>query len=354
MTWYEVKHLNGKVDYSYGDSEKQVLFDYISHGEWELRIREWRPKKLDYKSLRTFYTELHNALNSGLQLSEAISHLAMSSTNSIISDVCKALLGELNKGIDLNEALEKLTTSSAAPYCQLINSKGTREDCEKSLSVSIDQLKALLDWSQRLLKAIVYPFCVIQIALIILIVNHALQQQGKESFLFTLSKDIAIYLLCSLLQLASIRSLYLGQACYWLEKLSRSFRLTKLFTLLSTSRQTGLSLQQALLRMPDYFQYQPIKQEIYQAYYCLRLGQHYSSSFPSHWFPKASAIAMHSAEQGGNIERALLLAATEHQKQWHKHISFLEKLIPALCLFIAGSVVASALVSIYLPLLEVP
>ena len=352
MPWYKIKHLNGKIDYQYELSESKVLFNYINRGCWQISISEWKPKQLDYKSLQTFYEEIQSALHSGLQLNQAVSHFALSSAHPTIANTSKAILSELEKGTLFNEALSKLTQASVTPYCQLLNSQGSREDCEKSLSMSITQLKSLLDWSQRLLKAIIYPFSIIQIALIILIANRTLQQKTEDLYFFDLMNDLIIYSLCSAIQVVIIRSLHQGQACYWLEKYSSNFRLTKLFSLLSTTRKTGITLQHSLKNMPEYFQHSPIKEEIYQVYYTLRLGKNYATSFPAYWFPRESAIALHSAEKDGDIERALILAAKEHEKRWQKNIALLEKLIPAVCLLIAGGFVASALVALYAPLIE--
>lgn len=353
MPWFKIKHINGNVDFKYGDSEQEILFDAIRKGHWQITISEWTPKKFDYKSLQTFYEEIQSALQSGLQLNQAISHFALSSYNVRMANISQAILGELERGTTFNDALSKLTQNSAAPYTKLLNSQGTREDCEKSLSVSIHQLNSLLEWSQRLLKTLVYPFSVIQIALIILIVNSTLQEESSDAYLTDLILNISVYVICSIIQIGVIRSLHQGHACHWLEKYSRNFRLTKLFSLLSTVRKTGSTLQQALKNMPDYFQYFPIKHEIYSAYYTLRLGKNYAETFPTHWFPNESAIALHSAGQDGDIERALVLAAKEHEKRWQKNISILEKIIPAICLMIAGSAVATALVSLYAPLIEI-
>jgi len=353
MPWFKITHINGKVDYKYGDSEQEILFHTISKGYWQIAISEWTPKKFDYKSLQIFYEEIQSALQSGLQLNQAIAHFALSSSNSRIASISQAILGELERGTTFNDALSKLTQNSAEPYTQLLNSQGTREDCEKSLSVSIHQLKSLLEWSQRLLKTVIYPFSVIQIAFIILIVNRILQDQSTGAYLASLKVNLSIYAIFSIIQIGVIRSLHQGHACYWLEKYSNNFRLTKLFSLLSTIRRTGLTLQQALKNMPGYFQHLPTKNEIYTAYYTIRLGKNYAETFPLHWFPNESSIALHSAEQDGDIERALVLAAKEHEKRWQKNISILEKFIPALCLVIAGSVVATALVSLYTPLMEI-
>jgi protein transport protein HofC len=354
LPWYKIKHQNNKVDYRHGISESKILFDYIKDGHWQISITHWNPKRLDYKALQTFYEEIQSALHSGLQLNQAITHFALSSTHPTIGTASKAILSELEHGVLFNEALHNLTKSAAAPYCHLLNSHGTREDCEQSLTVSIDQLKTLLDWSKRLLKAIIYPFCIIQIALIIMIVNRIFRSTSMGNYVFEFISDLSIYTVCSAIQLVIIHSLYRGHACYWLEKYSSTFRLTKLFSLLSTTRKTGLTLQQAIKRMPEYFQYAPMKQEIYTVYYTLCLGNNYAASFPKLWFPNQSAIALHSAEQDGNIERALILAKIEHEKHWQKNISLLEKLIPAVCLFIAGGFVTSALISLYAPLLEMP
>jgi protein transport protein HofC/type IV pilus assembly protein PilC len=354
MPWYRIKHKDGSLDYQHSQSENDLTFERIKNKDWEISITEWKPKKLDYKALLIFYKEIQSALDSGLQLNQAVSHLALSSTHSGLATISKAILSELERGTLFNEALAKLTNQAASPYCQLINSQGTREDCEKSLVISITQLNTLLNWSQRLLKSIAYPFSIIQVALIILIINRSLQSKPATEEWLELTADLTLYLFCSSIQLLIIRSLYKGDACHWLEKYSSNFRLTKLFSLLSTTRKTGTSLQNALKNMPEYFNYKPTRLEILTVFYKLRLGQSYAMSFPEHWFPRESAIALHSAEQDGDIERALILASKEHEKRWQKSVSLLEKLIPALCLFVAGGFVTSALVALYAPLLETP
>lgn len=353
MPWYKIKHHNGRVDYRQAPSENSLVYGLMQQGLWRLSVIQWAPKKLDYKSLHTFFTELQSALQSGLQLNQALSHLALSPTKNNLSIMCKAILSQLEQGTTFNDALSTLTKPAASPYCQLLNTQGTREDCNKSLSLSIFQLNALLEWSQKLLKTLIYPFSIIQIALIILITNKALQTKSADNLFLSLLDEITVYLLCSTIQLFTVRSLYLGNACYWLERYSQAFRLTKLFSLLSTTRQSGLPLQEAIKGMPEYFQHPCIKAEILGVYYTLRLGKNYAESFPVHWFPKESAIALHSAGQDGDIERALNMATREHEKRWQSTISLLEKLIPALCLFIAGGVVASALVTLYAPLMNI-
>ncbi|MCB5162771.1 type II secretion system F family protein [Marinomonas algarum] len=354
MPWYHIK-LQGKTsDYRYADEVNTLFYEYAKQGLWHLSATRWHPKKFDYKSLNVFYKELQSALGSGLQLNEALEHFSSSNSHKNMGKISQALLSELEYGVSFNNALSKLTLPLAQPYCYLLNANGTREDCDKSLSLSISQLDSLLNWSQRLLKALIYPFSIMQIALLILIANRALQSTSDVPLFIQLIGDSVLYTLFSFAQLLTINSLNKGGACYWLERFSQNFRLTKLFSLLSTTRATGITLQQAVKTMSSYFQHEPTKREILGVYYTLKLGKHYSESFPPHWFPRESAIALHSAEQDGDIERALTLAESQHERQWQSNIALLEKLIPALCLIIAGGVVASALVTLYAPLMEVP
>ena len=353
MPWYKVQYQNGSVDYRHTLSKSKLVFDCVRNGHWDASISEWKAQKLDYLLLKTFYEEIQSALHSGLQLNQAISHFAQSEDQAKIAPISSAILGQLHEGVPFNDALARLTQSTAAPYCQLLNSQGSREDCEKSLAMAIHQLDTLLEWSKRLLKTLIYPFSIIQLALIILIVNRALQPTEPTHTQLSLLYDLMLYFVCSGIQLVILHRLHQGHACHWLEKCSQTFRLTKLFSLLSTTRKTGITLQDALKIMPDYFDHQPIKQEIQRAYFTLRLGKNYAASFPKAWFPGGAAIALHSAEKDGDIERALILATKEHEKRWQKSISLLEKLIPAICLLIAGGAVAAALVTLYAPLLEI-
>ncbi|KZN13247.1 type II secretion system F family protein [Marinomonas sp. TW1] len=353
MTWFKVMLQDKHEEVYQADSEAELVLTLIPHGKWPIDIEEWQPTYLNYASLLTFYKEIDSALQSGLQLTEAIEHLALASRTDTLTAINKALLSELNKGKSFNLTLSSLCLNIAVPYCQLINAKGSREDCQQSLTASILQLTSLLDWSNRIFKAILYPFCIIQIALVMSFVNQFWQLESDQNIIAMLPMSF-VYAVTSLGQFYTLLSLHNGRACFWLEKISATFRLTKIFSLLSTARKTGTTLQQTLQQMHLYLNHSATIDETLFAYYQLKLGRNYAESFPNHWFPDEAAIALYSAEQDGDLDRALFIAAKKHEQDWQKKIHFLEKLIPALCLLIAGSFVASALVSIYAPLLNLP
>ncbi|BFM48092.1 secretion system protein [Marinomonas sp. THO17] len=350
MPWYQVKIANQKEEIHYAKSAASLTFQFIRQKQWHVQICPWRPHYLNYATLLLFYQEIQSALTSGLQLHEAIKHLSMSSRNRNICLINKALLSELNKGRSFNNLLASLSLTMAAPYCQLINTKGTREDCIQSLTVSIQQLNGLLNWSQRLLKACAYPFCVIQIALVIALTNTYWQTPDDNNMVLAMAKPTLSYLVTCTAQIYLIFILRNGTACFWLEKISPTFRLAKIFSILSNARKTGNSLQQSLLNLHTFLTNQNCIDQSLEIYYQLKLGQSYVDSFPESWFPGESHIALHSAEQDGDLERALQLAARKHENHWQQKIIFLEKLIPAVCLMIAGSFVANTLIAIYQPL----
>lgn len=350
MPWYQIKIANQEDEIHQAESAEEIIFHFINQRQWRIKILPWRPKYLNYRSLLSFYQELQSALTSGLQLHEAIKHLSLSSHHHNLCQINKALLSELSKGNAFNPLLASLTLPMAAPYCQLINAKGTREDCIQSLQVSTQQLETLLDWSQRLLKACAYPFCVIQIALIIAMANRYWQTSEEPTLLYHMTNLILSYLATCAVQLYLIVILHNGKACYWLEKISPTFRLAKIFGILSTARKTGNSLQHTLLNLHHFLSNRSSIEQSLSIYYQLKLGYSYVDSFPKSWFPDESHIALHSAEQDGDLERALQLAARKHESQWQQKIKLLEKLIPAICLLIAGSFVANALIAIYQPL----
>lgn len=351
MPWFKVKERNGETYYLHSFSKEKVFHEFICHQKWGVEIISWTPKKLDYKSLLLFYEELYNALQSGVQLKEAIVHLSSFSSKPNIAIICKALISELNKGKQLNTILTELVESTAEPYCKLINTNATKEACLVSLQISINQLTMLLKCTKRLLKSILYPFFLIQLSLIILIANSILTNQTNDDVI-SLSSIIGLYVVASMIQIFLIHHFLKGAACHWLERYSISFRLNKLLSLLIAIRGAGASLQEGLLRATQYFTYREFKAEILAVYYQLKLGNSYLESFPHHWFPKSSCAALHSAQHDGTIERALTQAKLEHEQDWQRKIELLEKLLPALCLFIAAGFVAHTLIKLYIPLLE--
>lgn len=354
MPWFKVQSDNKQWHYYHYESEKELLLALIEKGTWQVKYKIWKPKKFNYRRLLTFYQELQSALESGFQINESLENLALTTSDSHLAKNCQALVNELNKGTHLNTALALLTVPHAQAYCELIHHEGSRENLDQSLHLSISQLDILLSWSSRLLKSIAYPFCIIQISLLMNVL-HTLFLSNKDSdFMSQLSLHIGFYLLVSILQATIVFSFINGNASNAFERLNNSFRLTKLFTLLETTRKTGTPLQQALQNMPRYFQHTGIKAQTLGVYYSLKLGNNYEQSFPKQWFPNEAGIALQSTSQGGSIERCLQLATSQHKKRWIKTVTLYEKVIPAVCLVLAGSFVTSTLLSIYKPLLEIP
>ncbi|MCV2402892.1 type II secretion system F family protein [Marinomonas sp. C2222] len=352
MPWFKVTERAGEIHYLHSTSKEALLCEFITQQNWAIEVAEWNPKKLNYRTLLVFYEELYSALQSGIQIKEAISHLGTFSSKADIALICSAIVSELEKGRPLNTTLMKLVEPPVQAYCKLVNTNSTKEACLSSLEISIKQLRTLLDWSQRLLKSLLYPFFLIQLAIIILMINFLVTYSLTEhliNFIFI----IFLYALCSLTQLALILSFQRGDACHWLERYSSSFRLNKFFSLLNTIRNTGCTLQEGVWIAAQHFTYHRFKLETLTVYYKLRLGNSYIKSFPQHWFPKSSSLALHSTQYDGDIERALTLAKIEHEKSWNIKIQRLERILPALCLLIAAGFVTHTIIKLYLPLLKV-
>ncbi|WP_133012493.1 type II secretion system F family protein [Marinomonas flavescens] len=348
MPWFSVK-CNTGTHYHYASSESELLLHYVELGLWELECTVYKPKLFNYKTLLVFFCEIQSSLNNGFQLNEAINSLSKSSTNSALAKNCLVMTYELNAGKPFNKVLSRLSDKRCQPYCQLLVTDGSREDCEKSIETSIKQLQELLSWSSKLLKGMTYPFFIIQVALVINLLHVFFTENSLSQSLIL---NLVIYLITTLIQIIIVINFTNGNASNWFEKINSSFRLTKLLALLNASRKTGKPLQQALISMPLHFSHSGLKTDIISAYYSLQLGKSYQASFPSYWFPKESALALHAATKNGDIDRALTLAAQEHEQQCHRVIYWFEKIIPACCLFIAAGFVVTSLLTIYKPLLK--
>lgn len=350
MPWFRVKQAAQPVEYRFSHQPQSLIFEYLAQGHWHITVQPWQPSLLHYKSLLGFYNELYSALQSGLQLKEAFQHLATANQQRKLNQINQAILAELSRGVSLNLTLSRLCHPQTQAFCQLINEHGAREDCLASLQLSINQLTALLAWSNRLLKALAYPCCIIQIALLMSLGNQFLLSANPDDQLANYGL-VTQYLLMSLFQGLLISALLNGHACTYLEKYNHHFRLTKLFIIINTLRKSGVPFQQALQKMPNYFVHNGLKMDITLAYYSLKLGHNYPASFPDEWFPEQAKLALHSASKDGNIERALTLASQIHEQHWQRSIALFEKAIPLACLIIAAIFVANTLLSLYGPML---
>ncbi|GAB3475289.1 type II secretion system F family protein [Marinomonas epiphytica] len=352
MQWYQVTN-NKQHEYVYCQNERTLTTTLANQKILPTSYKKCTLPRLSYRLLLSLYEEIYSAMGSGLQLNEAILHLADACPNKKLALICRAISCELSRGEDFNQALTTLATINTQPFCQLISQSGTRETYLKSLSCTIDQLTDLIGWSQNLLKSLTYPFCIIQIAWLLSLLNDAFFSNSPLAMQETLIK-VASYILISLIQAYVMINIHKGEACHWLEAYSREFRLAKLFILMTSHKKMGQTLQSTLESMPSYFQHRQIRQEVMLAYYKLRLGHDYTLSFSQDWFPGHASIALETASKDGNIDRALFLALQEHQKKWQQQLQLIEKLLPVICLIIASIFVIRVLLSLYQPLMDMP
>ncbi|MGR0279861.1 type II secretion system F family protein [Marinomonas dokdonensis] len=350
MPWFKIYTTKNQHEFRFHENPDTLLYDYLALGLWQIKITCWNPKPFHYKGLLFFYRELHSALLSGLQLKDAFEHLTRSNTNQNFCDINQAILNELDRGNSLNSILNRLSHKQTQAFCQLINEHGSREDCIASLELSISQLDALLSWSKRLIKALMYPSCIIQIAFLMMMANQLLLSTESPDSNMDLVIILTQYILITSVQVLLFRALITGHACTYVEKYNEHFRLTKLFIIINTLRKSGYAFQQALQQMPNYFVHKGLQAEILKTYYALKLGKSYVESFPKNWFPQQAELALHSAAKDGNIERALTLAASQHEKRWQRNINIFEKTLPVICLLIAGGFVAKTLLVLYSPM----
>lgn len=347
MPWFAVHHKKIKTIHYY-ESKKQAYLEQLPTKDWSCKITPIVVKKLSVNELSLFLLELLKGLEAGLKLHQIFNYIKHNSHSKKVALVCCALETELLKGKDFNVSLKLVVDSALHGYCDLFVHNSTPEQLQTNLTLMHEQITQLKEWTTRFYRALIYPFFVIQMALIIWLVNSVIQQNTVDLPVL----EMSYYTSITLLQVGVLLLLKSGLAIKLIENCSISFRLSKTFSLLTASVSVGNSLQKTLTTLPSHFSHTSTQQELLMVYYKLRLGRDYSKSFPATWFPKESLLALKASCHSGDINRALVTASKLHNTNWQKQLSIIEKVCPIVALLIAAIFVSRTLVALYNPLLD--
>lgn len=347
MPWYHI-HYESLNQIRFYASIDAAYLDHFAQEKWSTRIKKCNIKPLNSKYLERFLIEVLKGLEAGLTLQDVLGYIGNQGQKSNLALVAQGIKGELSNGTHFNQCFKQLIDKSLIGYCDLFLEQSTAEQLLSHLSILYSQIYQLRSWIKRIQKSLVYPFFVVQFSLLIWLTSQLFDVKSTfEQFEVTF-----IYTMITLVQLGILFFLQSGLAIALIERYLSAFRLNKLFNLLNASLSTGNHLQNALMVLPTNFNNKQIKQELLLVYYHLRLGDSYLESFPSYWFPKESLLALEASCHTGNILRAIESAAHIHKQRWQRTLKLIETICPLIGLIVAGIFVTKALISIYLPLLN--
>ncbi|TBR38149.1 hypothetical protein CBF23_012960 [Marinomonas agarivorans] len=355
MNWFYLIDSNKQKTLQYYDSYEQAYLTQfaMAHKIEQSEIYEIVPTKiprLKAKDLSLLLLELTKGLEAGLKLHQVLSHLQQDSSHKKIRLTSLALGAALLQGTPFNHAFKAIVHQQLHLYCDLFVENITPEQLRHNLTHMHQQVTELNGWQVSLIKSVIYPAFIIQMAMLMWLVNGQMQTEVS-----TFSWQPTMYYIgVSLLELAGIYVLRSHLSIQLIETFSKSFRLHKLFSLLTASTRVGNPLQTSFTILPFHFSNQVIRRDLLVVYYKLRLGNHYMDSFPASWFPKESRLALDASIHTGDINRALTKASYLHEKQWQQQLNIAEKIAPIVALFVAGVFVSQTLIEIYRPLLELP
>jgi len=349
MPWFQIKSANDDSIQQYDSLENAYLNQFSQHN-WSCKINKIHISKLNIKDLEYFLLELLKGLESGLKLHFVLQHMHQGAHSKKIRRCALALSSELILGENFNYSLKKVVDATLHSYCDLFVKSSTPEQLRTNLAIMHEQIRSLQSWTKGLAKALIYPFFVMQVALIMWL-THSIINIEKEIIIL---QNVSFYSAISITQVFIYKAVGSNITVKILENRLISFRLNKLFCLLKASLYVGNSLQRTLTQLPDNFSNPSIRQDLLMVYYKLRLGRNYIESFPKYWFPQESLLALNASSHSGDINRALVSAAQLHDANWQRQLTLIGKVFPIITLIIAGGFVSQTLIDIYTPLLKLP
>lgn len=134
-----------------------------------LQAQMQKQRKPKMQELATFTTQLANLLNSGMPLTVALNSMAHLETRGIPAEVSKGLRQEVTEGRSLSDAMARQPVIFTELYVNMVRAgetSGKLVEVLRRMAVSLQQFS---DLQAKFKSAMVYPFLVICVALLLVV-----------------------------------------------------------------------------------------------------------------------------------------------------------------------------------------
>ena len=340
-------------------------------------------RKISSSKLSLITRQLSTLINGGIPVDQALDSVAKQIDSPLIKGKLSNISNKVKAGFKLSESLEDHPESFDRLYCSLVRAGETSGDLGKVLEKTSDFLERKSKISQDIIGALVYPFILFSIAIVVIVLLLSFVVPEVVSQFSSLNRDLP-FITKSLLFLSSVFTSYLFYASIFItgligfitirsigyelfrSKLDKFFLsvpvlknslidsdLSRFTNSLSILRSSNISIINALEISADTISNSYLRQQVKSTANKVAEGESLASSLEKiQVIPPLVTQMIENGERSGRLEEMLEKVSVYLEDKFQSSTKITMNLLEPLIVVFLGMFVALIVLAILLPLIQ--
>ena len=340
-------------------------------------------RKISSSKLSLITRQLSTLINGGIPVDQALDSVAKQIDSPLIKGKLSNISNKVKAGFKLSESLEDYPESFDRLYCSLVRAGETSGDLGMVLEKTSDFLERKSKISQDIIGALVYPFILFSIAIVVIVLLLSFVVPEVVSQFSSLNRDLP-FITKSLLFLSSVFTSYLFYASIFItgligfitirsigyelfrSKLDKFFLsvpvlknslidsdLSRFTNSLSILRSSNISIINALEISADTISNSYLRQQVKSTANKVAEGESLASSLEKiQVIPPLVTQMIENGERSGRLEEMLEKVSVYLEDKFQSSTKITMNLLEPLIVVFLGMFVALIVLAILLPLIQ--
>ena len=340
-------------------------------------------RKISSSKLSLITRQLSTLINGGIPVDQALDSVAKQIDSPLIKGKLSNISNKVKAGFKLSESLEDHPESFDRLYCSLVRAGETSGDLGMVLEKTSDFLERKSKISQDIIGALVYPFILFSIAIVVIVLLLSFVVPEVVSQFSSLNRDVP-FITKSLLFLSSVFTSYLFYASIFItgligfitirsigyelfrSKLDKFFLsvpvlknslidsdLSRFTNSLSILRSSNISIINALEISADTISNSYLRQQVKSTANKVAEGESLASSLEKiQVIPPLVTQMIENGERSGRLEEMLEKVSVYLEDKFQSSTKITMNLLEPLIVVFLGMFVALIVLAILLPLIQ--
>ena len=340
-------------------------------------------RKISSSKLSLITRQLSTLINGGIPVDQALDSVAKQIDSPLIKGKLSNISNKVKAGFKLSESLEDHPESFDRLYCSLVRAGETSGDLGMVLEKTSDFLERKSKISQDIIGALVYPFILFSIAIVVIVLLLSFVVPEVVSQFSSLNRDLP-FITKSLLFLSSVFTSYLFYASIFItgligfitirsigyelfrSKLDKFFLsvpvlknslidsdLSRFTNSLSILRSSNISIINALEISADTISNSYLRQQVKSTANKVAKGESLASSLEKiQVIPPLVTQMIENGERSGRLEEMLEKVSVYLEDKFQSSTKITMNLLEPLIVVFLGMFVALIVLAILLPLIQ--
>ena len=340
-------------------------------------------RKISSSKLSLITSQISTLINGGIPVDQALDSVAKQIDSPLIKGKLSNISNKVKAGFKLSESLEDHPESFDRLYCSLVRAGETSGDLGMVLEKTSDFLERKSKISQDIIGALVYPFILFSIAIVVIVLLLSFVVPEVVSQFSSLNRDLP-FITKSLLFLSSVFTSYLFYASIFItgligfitirsigyelfrSKLDKFFLsvpvlknslidsdLSRFTNSLSILRSSNISIINALEISADTISNSYLRQQVKSTANKVAEGESLASSLEKiQVIPPLVTQMIENGERSGRLEEMLEKVSVYLEDKFQSSTKITMNLLEPLIVVFLGMFVALIVLAILLPLIQ--